>query len=79
MNFFFFLHFFFFFKKNRGSEFFQKYTCGAVWAAAGTCHVPHGGRGARGTVEPPTAVGHDGRGLVCFQIFVIFLFELEWR
>jgi hypothetical protein len=30
----------------------------------------------RGTVEPATVVGHDGRGPLCFQKFVIFLFEL---
>jgi hypothetical protein len=34
--------------------------------------VPHGVRGACGTVVPATAVGHGGRGLVCFQNFLIF-------
>jgi hypothetical protein len=34
--------------------------------------VPHGVRGASGIVAPPTVVGHDGKGLVCFQNFLIF-------
>jgi hypothetical protein len=29
-------------------------------------------RGTRGNVEPATAVGHDGRGLICFQKILIF-------
>jgi hypothetical protein len=33
----------------------------------------------RGTVAPPTVVGHGGMGPVSFQKFVIFLFELGWR
>jgi hypothetical protein len=33
----------------------------------------------RGTVAPPTAVGHGGRGPLSFQKFVIFLFELRWK
>jgi hypothetical protein len=39
--------------------------------------VPHGGRGARGTVASATAVGHSGRGLVCFQKIAIFLTRME--
>jgi hypothetical protein len=34
--------------------------------------VPHSGRKAHGTKAPPTVVGHDGRGPVSFQKFVIF-------
>jgi hypothetical protein len=37
--------------------------------------VRDGGR----DLSPATAVGHGGRDPVCFQKFVIFLFELEWR
>jgi hypothetical protein len=39
--------------------------------------VPHGVRGARGTVTPSTAVGHDGRGSVCFQFFLFLLFDSD--
>jgi hypothetical protein len=31
--------------------------------------MPHGARGASGTVAPATAVGHGGRGPVCFEFF----------
>jgi hypothetical protein len=34
--------------------------------------MPHGGRNARDTVVPATAVGHSSRVPVCFQNFVIF-------
>jgi hypothetical protein len=81
-EFFLFLHFFFpFFAKIYGSQnFLQKYTSSAVGARRQRpTAVPYGGRGARGNVAPATAVGHGGRGLVCFQNFVIFLFELGWR
>jgi hypothetical protein len=39
--------------------------------------MPHGVRSARGNVAPATAVGHGSRGLVCFQIFLIFLFNSD--
>jgi hypothetical protein len=45
----------------------------------GPTAVPHSVTYPRGTVALAFVVGHDGRGLVCFQKFVIFLFELGWR
>jgi hypothetical protein len=48
----------------------------------GPTAVPHGGSysTAHGcTVATATAVTHGGRGPVCFQNFVIFLFQLGWR
>jgi hypothetical protein len=53
------------------------YCCGG-WRQGPTA-VPHGVRYTRGTVASATAVGHGGRGPICFKKFVIFLFELGWR
>jgi hypothetical protein len=70
------------------SSFLQKYmirkkiTKLYIWRRGGRRQgptaVPHGGMSTRGTVAPVTAVDHGGRGTICFQNIVIFLFELGW-
>jgi hypothetical protein len=54
-------------------NFFYKTIHLAPWGTAqGPTAMPHGVRGASNTVASATAVGHGGRGQVCFQKFYFF-------
>jgi hypothetical protein len=81
LNFFsFFLQFFPSFCKNIWSAiFFQNYASGSVGDGGRDLPPCPTAVGARDTAAPATAVGRGGRGPVCFQNFVIFLFEPGWR
>jgi hypothetical protein len=79
----FFTFFLFFAKINGPPKTLHNYTSTTVGDGG---RVPtamsHGGSDSTArwcTLATATAVAHGGRGTICFQNFVTFLFELGWR
>jgi hypothetical protein len=72
----FFLHFTFFSKNIWSGIFFQNCISSAVGAEAGTYRRAPWRLGGRGTVVSAIAVVHGGRGPICFEKIIIFLFDI---